>query len=62
VLKKPSQGLKRHACREKAKYTIEQVLQAREKALAVNASSVAPEEFENEQYSFAKAIAQLELG
>lgn len=47
---------------DKAKYTFEEVLLAREKALSVNASSVAPDEFKDAEETFAKAIAQLELG
>ncbi|WP_412973300.1 OmpA family protein [Glaciecola sp. MF2-115] len=46
----------------KAKYTFEEVLLAREKALEVNAASVAPEEFKDAEESFSKAIAQLEFG
>lgn len=47
---------------DKAKYTFEEVLLAREKALSVNASSVATDEFKEAEATFAKAIAQLEFG
>ncbi|MGJ8692401.1 MAG: OmpA family protein [Thalassotalea sp.] len=47
---------------DKAKYTFETVLKAREKALKVNASTVAPEEFKAVEANFAKSIAQLESG
>jgi outer membrane protein OmpA-like peptidoglycan-associated protein len=46
----------------KAKYTFEEVLVAREKALSVNAATASPEEFEEAEETFSKAIAQLELG
>lgn len=47
---------------DNAKYTFEEVLLAREKALVVNAATVSPEEFEEAEQTFAKAIAQLEFG
>lgn len=47
---------------DKAKYTFEAVLLAREKAIAVNASNVAPKEFAEAEENFSKAIATLELG
>jgi len=46
----------------KAQYTFEDVLLARDKAMKVNASAVAPEEFKEAEETFAKAIAQFELG
>ncbi|AEP28851.1 OmpA family protein [Brumicola nitratireducens] len=47
---------------DKAKYTFEEVLLAREKALDVNATTVAPEDFQEAEKEFAKAIALLEIG
>ncbi|MDT0581515.1 OmpA family protein [Brumicola blandensis] len=47
---------------DKAKYTFEEVLLAREKALSVNAATASPEAFKEAEQAFAKAIAQLELG
>jgi len=46
----------------KAKYTFEDVLEARDKALAVNASTVASEDFKDAEEMFSEAIAQLEMG
>jgi outer membrane protein OmpA-like peptidoglycan-associated protein len=45
-----------------AKYTFEQVVAAREKAMMANAASVAPDEFKKAEDSFAKAISLLEFG
>lgn len=47
---------------DSAKYTFEEVLLAREKALSVNAATVSPKEFSEAEDAFSKAIAQLELG
>ncbi|MFT6270036.1 MAG: outer membrane protein OmpA-like peptidoglycan-associated protein [Alphaproteobacteria bacterium] len=47
---------------DSAKYTFEEVLLAREKALNVNARSVVVDEFAEAEKEFAKAIALLEVG
>jgi NADH dehydrogenase/NADH:ubiquinone oxidoreductase subunit G len=47
---------------DKAKYTFENVLLAREKALKVNASTVTPENFKEAKETFSRAITQLALG
>jgi outer membrane protein OmpA-like peptidoglycan-associated protein len=46
----------------KVKYTFEEIFIAREKAMQVNAQSVASEQFNDAEKMLAKAIAQLEIG